>query len=84
MLSDEDKAIENAKWGLGIAAVIGLYHSLGIMFGSLYFPLFRWFIHGKKDLQKVDSSIFEAFVFMHQIVSREWRIFYLSSRISKL
>ena len=61
MLSDEDKAIENAKWGLGIAAVIGLYHSLGIMFGSLYFPLFRWFIHGKKDLQKVDSSIFLSF-----------------------
>ena len=25
VLSDEDKAIENAKWGLGIAAVIGLY-----------------------------------------------------------
>ena len=29
MLSEEDKAIENAKWGLGIAAVIGLYHLLG-------------------------------------------------------
>ena len=25
VLSEEDKAIENAKWGLGIAAVIGLY-----------------------------------------------------------
>ena len=65
MLSDEDKAIENAKWGLGIAAVIGLHHSLGIMFGSLYFPLFRWFIHGKKDLQKVDSSIVQAFVHIY-------------------
>ena len=24
ILSDEDKAVENAKWGLGIAAVVGM------------------------------------------------------------
>ena len=23
-MSDEDKAVENAKWGLGIAAVVGM------------------------------------------------------------
>ena len=25
ILSDEDKAVENAKWGLGIAAVVGMF-----------------------------------------------------------
>ena len=25
VLSDEDKAVENAKWGLGIAAVVGMF-----------------------------------------------------------
>ena len=28
ILSDEDKAVENAKWGLGIAAVVGMFMNL--------------------------------------------------------
>ena len=30
ILSDEDKVVENAKWGLGIAAVVGMFMQYSI------------------------------------------------------
>ena len=39
ILSDEDKAVENAKWGLGIAAVVGMLIKSLIEF-HLYFASF--------------------------------------------
>ena len=48
ILSDEDKAVENAKWGLGIAAVVGMFIQSFIDFLSFF--IFRWTVHGKKTL----------------------------------
>ena len=53
-MSDEDKAVENAKWGLGIAAVVGMLIESLVEF-HIYFAIFRKSFHGKKILEEMNK-----------------------------
>ena len=55
ILSDEDKAVENAKWGLGIAAVVGMLFVDVVFYllNFLFFFIFRRTLHGKKTLKEM-------------------------------
>ena len=52
IMTDEDKAVENAKWGLGIAAVVGMLIKSYIDFKFICFIFLGGLFMARKLLKK--------------------------------